>query len=41
MKKIINTSFLVLVTHDREIAARCERQLRIEAGRIDAGLPVL
>ena len=32
---------LVLVTHDREIAARCERQLRIEAGRIDAGLPVL
>ena len=26
---------LVLVTHDREIAARCERQLRIEAGRIE------
>ena len=25
---------LVLVTHDREIAARCDRQLRIEAGRI-------
>ncbi len=25
---------LVLVTHDREIAARCERQLRIEAGRL-------
>jgi putative ABC transport system ATP-binding protein len=25
---------LVLVTHDREIAMRCERQLRIEAGRI-------
>jgi putative ABC transport system ATP-binding protein len=29
---------LVLVTHDRAIAARCDRQLRIEAGRIvDAG----
>jgi putative ABC transport system ATP-binding protein len=27
---------LVLVTHDREIAARCERQLRIEAGRLAA-----
>ncbi|RZL39092.1 MAG: ABC transporter ATP-binding protein [Rubrivivax sp.] len=27
---------LVLVTHDREIAARCERQLRIEAGRLVA-----
>ena len=25
---------LVLVTHDAEIAARCERQLRIEAGRL-------
>ena len=25
---------LVLVTHDREIATRCERQLRIEAGRL-------
>jgi putative ABC transport system ATP-binding protein len=24
----------VLVTHDREIATRCERQLRIEAGRL-------
>ncbi len=30
---------LVLVTHDREIAARCDRQLRIEAGRLDAGRP--
>jgi len=27
---------LVLVTHDREIAARCDRQLRIEAGRLEA-----
>ncbi len=27
---------LVLVTHDREIAARCDRQLRIEAGRLVA-----
>ena len=27
---------LVLVTHDREIAARCERQLRIEAGHLVA-----
>ncbi len=27
---------LVLVTHDREIAERCERQLRIEAGRLAA-----
>lgn len=26
---------LVLVTHEREIAARCERQLRIEAGRVE------
>jgi putative ABC transport system ATP-binding protein len=25
---------LVLVTHDRAIAARCDRQIRIEAGRI-------
>lgn len=25
---------LVLVTHDREIARRCDRQLRIEAGRL-------
>jgi putative ABC transport system ATP-binding protein len=25
---------LVLVTHDRGIAARCERQIRIEAGRV-------
>jgi len=27
---------LVLVTHDRGIADRCDRQLRIEAGRVDA-----
>jgi putative ABC transport system ATP-binding protein len=27
---------LVLVTHDRAIAARCDRQIRIEAGRIAA-----
>jgi putative ABC transport system ATP-binding protein len=27
---------LVLVTHDRSIAARCDRQLRIEAGRLTA-----
>ena len=27
---------LVLVTHDRAIAARCDRQLRIEAGRLAA-----
>ena len=27
---------LVLVTHDRSIAARCDRQLRIEAGRVDS-----
>ncbi|MFN9192185.1 MAG: ABC transporter ATP-binding protein, partial [Pseudomonadota bacterium] len=26
---------LVLVTHDRGIAARCDRQLRMEAGRIE------
>ncbi len=26
---------LVLVTHDRAIATRCDRQLRIEAGRIE------
>ena len=28
---------LVLVTHDREIAARCQRQLRMEAGRLAEG----
>ena len=32
---------LVLVTHDREIAARCDRQLHIEAGRVAAELAVL
>src|SRR5436190_10071382 len=32
---------LVLVTHDREIAARCDRQLRIEAGRVELGAPTL
>ena len=30
---------LVLVTHDREIAARCDRQLRIDAGRIVESTP--
>ncbi len=28
---------LVLVTHDRGIASRCDRQLRIEAGRLELG----
>ena len=32
---------LVLVTHDRAIAARCDRQLRIEAGRLVAEPAVL
>jgi len=32
---------LVLVTHDRAIAARCDRQLRIEAGRLEQPVPVL
>ena len=32
---------LVLVTHDRAIAARCDRQLRIEAGRVELGAPTL
>jgi putative ABC transport system ATP-binding protein len=32
---------LVLVTHDREIAARCDRQLHIEAGRVEGALAVL
>ena len=32
---------LVLVTHEREIAARCDRQLRIEAGRLANALPVI
>ena len=31
---------LVLVTHDRGIAARCDRQLRMEAGRIEEAPPV-
>ena len=29
---------LVMVTHDRSIAARCDRQVRIEAGRLVPGL---
>ncbi|KNZ31568.1 MAG: ABC transporter [Methylibium sp. NZG] len=32
---------LVLVTHDRGIAARCDRQLRIEAGRVDLATAAL
>ncbi|MCB2020582.1 MAG: ABC transporter ATP-binding protein [Rhizobacter sp.] len=32
---------LVLVTHDRAIAARCERQLRLEAGRVEPTLAVV
>jgi putative ABC transport system ATP-binding protein len=32
---------LVLVTHDQAIATRCDRQLRIEAGRVDLGAEVL
>jgi putative ABC transport system ATP-binding protein len=32
---------LVLVTHDRAIAARCERQLRLEAGRVELTLAVV
>ena len=28
---------LVLVTHDAAIASRCDRQLRIEAGRVELG----
>ena len=32
---------LVLVTHDRAIAARCDRQLRIEAGRVDLATAAL
>ncbi len=32
---------LVLVTHERAIAARCDRQLRIEAGRLANPLPVV
>lgn len=32
---------LVLVTHDRGIAARCDRQVRIEAGRVAAEHPLL
>ena len=32
---------LVLVTHDRAVAARCDRQLRIEAGRVELPLEVL
>ena len=31
---------LVLVTHDRAIAERCERQLRIDAGRLVQDAPV-
>ena len=30
---------LVLVTHDTAIAARCDRQLHIEAGRLLDALP--
>jgi putative ABC transport system ATP-binding protein len=31
---------LVLVTHDRSIAERCDRQLHIEAGRVEADMAV-
>ncbi|WKB53529.1 ABC transporter ATP-binding protein [Eleftheria terrae] len=31
---------LVLVTHDRTIAARCDRQIRIEAGRVAAAATI-
>ncbi len=31
---------LVLVTHDSELAARCDEQLHIEAGRVSAGSAV-
>jgi putative ABC transport system ATP-binding protein len=30
---------LVLVTHDAALAARCDQQLHIEAGRVSAGAP--
>ena len=30
---------LVLVTHDTELAARCDQQLHIEAGRVSATHP--
>ena len=30
---------LVLVTHDTALAARCDQQLRIEAGRVSVGQP--
>jgi putative ABC transport system ATP-binding protein len=29
---------LVLVTHDRAIASRCQRQLRMEAGRLSEAI---
>ncbi len=32
---------LVMVTHDRAIAARCDRQLRMEAGRLTEALQTL
>jgi len=32
---------LVLVTHDTALAARCDRQLRIEAGRVSIDAPAL
>ncbi len=32
---------LVLVTHDTQIASRCERQLRVDAGRVTEIPPVL
>ena len=34
-KQIERGMTLVLVTHDRELAARCERQIAIKAGEID------
>jgi putative ABC transport system ATP-binding protein len=30
---------LVLVTHERDLAARCDRTIRIEAGRVEADKP--
>jgi putative ABC transport system ATP-binding protein len=32
-----NQSTLVLVTHDRQLAERCDRIIRLDAGRVASG----
>ncbi|HLW89952.1 MAG TPA: ABC transporter ATP-binding protein [Roseiarcus sp.] len=39
--KVQRGATLVLVTHDAELAARCDRTIRLRSGRIEADAPVM